>query len=123
MLQSWLVLLFLPVLIYSSPVQEITVDESNILHEAAKNGKIDILIKYVDEEKAENPNAKPGILTVPMSICLSVNLFLFRCFCPLKHSFDRHVGKLKRPRQKHLHDRLGINVLIMYNFDLRVVNF
>jgi hypothetical protein len=61
MLQSWLVLLFLPVLINSSPVQEITVDESNVLHEAAKNGKIDILIRYVDEEKAEKPNAKPGI--------------------------------------------------------------
>ena len=61
MLAAFLVLLaFVPVLIQSNPVLEVTAEDSNFLHEAAKNGKIDILIRYVNESKAENPNTPPG---------------------------------------------------------------
>ena len=61
MLAAFLMLLsFVPVLIQSNPVLEVTAEDRNFLHEAAKNGKIDILVKFVHESKAENPDIPPG---------------------------------------------------------------
>jgi hypothetical protein len=51
-----------PALIGSNPVYEITAEGRNLLHEAARNGKIEILVRYVNDSKAEYPDATPGDL-------------------------------------------------------------
>ena len=81
MFLAYLLLLFLPAVIQSVPVQEIVVEDSHILHEAAKNGKIDILIRFVKEEKEEHPEAIPGNNFCKLADTFQLKLFfLFLLF-------------------------------------------
>ena len=62
MFRLLLMLALAPALIRSNPVYEVTAEGRNLLHEAARNGKIEILVRYVNDSKAEYPDATPGDL-------------------------------------------------------------